>query len=314
MNTAAINKIPLIIYHANCLDGFTAAWIVNNYWKCKVDLVAASYGDCPPDVTDRTVIIVDFSYPRAEILNMAESANSILLLDHHKTALENLGDPDILMKDSQYKILANLDMTRSGAMLAWNCYHPQQPDQEAPLLVRYVQDRDLWQFNLCDTKVVMAAVASYEQNFEIWDALADNCKIGRLATEGVALLRQHKKLVVDILATTTRKITIDGCVGLSSNCNYQFASDVGSKLAAISGTFGATWFTKSDGDVQFSLRSIGDYDVSAIAKLFGGGGHKNAAGFSLHTPIESDSITLWSRAPVDFSDMDDCATKEKSNG
>ena len=30
-----------------------------------------------------------------------------------------------------------------------------------------------------------------------------------------------------------------------------------------------------------SLRSVGDYDVSAIAKTFGGGGHRNAAGFEV---------------------------------
>jgi oligoribonuclease NrnB/cAMP/cGMP phosphodiesterase (DHH superfamily) len=30
---------------------------------------------------------------------------------------------------------------------------------------------------------------------------------------------------------------------------------------------------------NFSLRSIGDFDVAAIASKYGGGGHKNAAGF-----------------------------------
>ncbi|PLX31947.1 MAG: hypothetical protein C0604_06035, partial [Clostridiales bacterium] len=34
-----------------------------------------------------------------------------------------------------------------------------------------------------------------------------------------------------------------------------------------------------EGSVKVSMRSKGDYDVSQIASIFGGGGHKNAAGF-----------------------------------
>ena len=49
------------------------------------------------------------------------------------------------------------------------------------------------------------------------------------------------------------------------------------------------------------LSSNGDEcDVSKIAELFGGGGHKNAAGFSLDTPgfDQEKGITLWS-TPTD---------------
>jgi nanoRNase/pAp phosphatase (c-di-AMP/oligoRNAs hydrolase) len=37
------------------------------------------------------------------------------------------------------------------------------------------------------------------------------------------------------------------------------------------------------------LRSNGDYDVSAIAKAFGGGGHKNAAGFE----VQVETLLEW---------------------
>jgi len=50
-------------------------------------------------------------------------------------------------------------------------------------------------------------------------------------------------------------------------------------LAKESGTFGATYYQDSNMQIHFSLRSIGDYDVSKIAKQFGGGGHRNAAGY-----------------------------------
>ena len=37
--------------------------------------------------------------------------------------------------------------------------------------------------------------------------------------------------------------------------------------------------TKEPNKIRFSLQSVGDFDVSAIAKKYGGGGHLNSAGF-----------------------------------
>jgi bifunctional oligoribonuclease and PAP phosphatase NrnA len=42
---------------------------------------------------------------------------------------------------------------------------------------------------------------------------------------------------------------------------------------------------EADGHVRVSLRSLGDADVSAIAALFGGGGHRFAAGFTTTEPV-----------------------------
>ena len=69
--------------------------------------------------------------------------------------------------------------------------------------------------------------------------------------------------------------------GLAANCPPHLASDVGHELAVQSGTFGLLWYINKDGKCLCSLRSNGDHDVSAIAKAFGGGGHRNAAGFEV---------------------------------
>ena len=84
-------------------------------------------------VTGCDVYLVDFSYPRAVIADMVKKANSVTLIDHHKTALEDLFELDGLIQFT--------DINRSGAMLAWNYLFP---DEEPPLLIKYVQDRDLW--------------------------------------------------------------------------------------------------------------------------------------------------------------------------
>ena len=76
--------ISLCIYHGNCADGFGAAWVVRKALG-DIDFHAGKYQAPPPDVTDKDVVIVDFSYKRPVLLEMAAKANSILILDHHKT-------------------------------------------------------------------------------------------------------------------------------------------------------------------------------------------------------------------------------------
>ena len=89
----------LCIYHGNCADGFGAAWVVRRALGEHVDFHAGVYQDDPPDVTDREVILVDFSYKRAVLEKMAESATNILVLDHHKTAADDLSSPLFYLRD-----------------------------------------------------------------------------------------------------------------------------------------------------------------------------------------------------------------------
>jgi hypothetical protein len=124
---------PLILFHANCTDGFTAAWVAWRAFNRQADIHPCSYGDPPPDVGGREVYVVDFSYPRPVLEEMAQRAAFLRVLDHHKTAEEALrGLP-----------YCQFDMTRSGARLAWDYWHPGLPP---PPLVAYVEDRDLWRW------------------------------------------------------------------------------------------------------------------------------------------------------------------------
>jgi hypothetical protein len=85
-------SVPLCIYHGNCQDGFGAAWTVRHALGDRVEFYPGIYQNEPPDVTGRDVIIVDFSYKRPVIEAMALKAHSILILDHHKSAVADLGD------------------------------------------------------------------------------------------------------------------------------------------------------------------------------------------------------------------------------
>jgi hypothetical protein len=273
---------PLCIYHGNCADGFGAAWVVR---KALGDIAffPGFYGQEPPDVTDRDVIMVDFSYKRPVLERMAESARVILILDHHKTAAEDLAGyrrPIWGAQDMQSGIWAEFDMNRSGAGMAWDFFFPGKP---RPRLIDHIEDRDLWRFALPGSADMHVAVMSYPLDFSWWDAWGDKDVHGLdgLRTEGMAINRKLKQDVAHVLGVATRQMKIGGIEVPVVNLPYMMASEAAGELAE-SAPFAGTYYDGKDAR-HFSLRSRGEggADVSAIAKSYGGGGHKNAAGFQV---------------------------------
>lgn len=283
---------PLCIYHGNCADGFGAAWVVRKYFDGDVDFHPGVYGQAPPVVTGRHVIIVDFSYKRPVLEEMAKSAKSITVLDHHKTAQEDLaGLPDAMMPFMAPSpgIHVWFDMNRSGAGMAWDYYFPDAP---RPKLIDHIEDRDLWRFRLIGTREVQAALFSYSYDFDLWDAIMSQMDVEQgveeFRAEGRAIDRKMLKDIAEILGVATRDMVIGGVKVPVVNLPYTMASEAAGKLAE-NAPFAAAYFDAKDGR-KFSLRSRGEggADVSAIAKLYGGGGHRNAAGFTMPIGWEGD--------------------------
>lgn len=427
---ASAIRRPLILYHNHCPDGFCAAWVAHRQFGGGADYIPVQYGQPPPDVAGRDVFIVDFSYKRAVLLEMAEKANSVVVLDHHRTAEEDLRplcreldgvrrvplsngefayvDVEDLKKVSVYswsravrggaiaysgggrenakmvymhrlvmeapegllvdhknrntldnrklnlrfatkkQNAANMDrgrvfkgvtghdgawqaqitvdgnnrylgtfsspqeaaaaydtaakeqfgefarcnfgerdelfpanceirfdMGKSGARLAWEYFFP---GEVAPWLVDYTEDRDLWRWQLEESREVNACLASWPWTFEEWDRLAyDSTAVAHFAVEGTAILRYQQQQITSICAHA-REVELDGHKILAVNTSTLF-SEVAGKLAE-GRPFGAAWFFRGDGKAQWSLRSReGGIDVSEIAKRRGGGGHFAAAGF-----------------------------------
>lgn len=279
---------PLCIYHGNCLDGFTSAWIVHTFFKGDVDLYPGIYQDPPPPIEPgRPVIFVDFSYKRDVMLEMLNRAAGILLIDHHKSAIEDLQSValpidswthfrDYIDTDSEPIIYSYFDTERSGAGLAWDFFNPGIP---RPQLVSHVEDRDLWRFTLFQTREINAALFSYEYDLDIWNAIM-GMNPSAHASDGMAIERKHHKDIRELLKVVTRDMIIDGHIVPVANLPYTYTSDAGHELCkANPELFAACYWDTPKGRV-FSLRSREEgMDVSVIAKKYGGGGHKNAAGF-----------------------------------
>lgn len=254
----------LVIYHANCMDGFCAAWVFKTFAGIEADYVPATYGSPPPNVTGRHVYILDFSYPREVLLKMKESAASLLVLDHHKTAEADLKDLDFCV----------FDMNKSGARLTWE-YLIKGP-MLRPWLVDYTEDRDLWCWKLSNSREINAALRSYSMQFEVWRDLWDAGR-EQLTVEGAAILRAENQLV-DSAVRNAKETVIGGYSVLCVNATNLISEIAGS--LAKDRLFGASFFIDRNGQYIYSLRSRdGGLDVSEIAKSYGGGGHRNAAGF-----------------------------------
>lgn len=281
----------ICIHHAPCADGFTAAWAVWKRWP-EIAFVPGVYGEVPPDVAGKHVLIVDYSYKRPVLEAMSREAATITILDHHKTAQADLAPfsrrdllpiddlADICQFAGVFPIQARFDMEKSGAMLAWEYCHPGIP---APRLVHHVQDRDLWRFELPGSRALAANVFSHPYDFPTWDWLAQTCEVPagfeRLVAEGEAIERKHHKDIAELLKTTAREMVIGGHRVPVANLPYTLASDAANVLAQ-GRPFGACYFDRNDGQRVFSLRAVdGGEDVSAVAASYGGGGHAKAAGF-----------------------------------
>ena len=299
---------PLCIYHSPCLDGFGAAWVVRKFFGGEVDFHPGVYGQAPPDVRGRDVIMVDFSYKRPVIDEMhgrdGGACRSILILDHHKTAEHDLAgyrEPergwskhleeialDVFQNIPEPSIFASFDMSRSGAGMAWDYFFAGQP---RPQLIDKIEDRDLWRFTFPDTRAINGTLFSYPYDFGVWDHLAEQAETeaGRAAmvTAGNAIDRKMLKDIGEFLGFAQREMVIGGHKVPVVNLPYFMASEAAGQLAK-GAPFAAAYYDKGDARV-FSLRSRkGGIDVAEIAKAYGGGGHAGAAGFQRPVGWEGD--------------------------
>lgn len=289
---------PLVLYHAGCWDGFCAAWIARKALG-DIEAIPVHYGQDPPiKECGRDVYILDFSYPRQVMKGIISQSEFVCVLDHHKTAqaeLDGLAD-EISREGGSWEPHIAFDMGKSGGRLAWEYFYrrteicwpnllqafPGCTQQKAPWLVDYTEDRDLWRHKLDWTKEINAWLRSYPLDFDLWDKFSlvgPGCEAWDMRVDaGSAILRAEKQ-IVDQHVRNASEIEMDGHKVLAVNATVQF-SEIAGELAK-NRPFGACYFIRSDGKRVWSLRSCGDgVDVSAIAKWHGGGGHKNAAGFT----------------------------------
>lgn len=288
-------KPDVCIHHFPCDDGFGAAWCLWKKWGTEIDYFGVNHGEELPLLKNKHVLFVDFAPSAAYMQDLIDNqgVKSIVVLDHHKTAEADLSrfasrkalDYTNVYEEAEIKyntqdkpfILSYFNMDKCGSRLAWEfCFPGEQP----PEFVLYIEDQDLWNLKYEHVRRFSLAVRSYPYEFETWNVLS--VRVKQLIEEGKIIERFYEKKISAICQTAQYQ-ELAGYKILIANAPSFMASDVAHELLKQDPDvpFTAVWY-ETKGKRAFSLRSEEHRaDVSEVAQSFGGGGHRNAAGFRI---------------------------------
>jgi len=273
--TVKPEDVTLVIAHGHCADGMGSMWACKKRLK-NVKFWEAFHGDDPPDCTGEVVALLDFAYKRPVMERIVSQAKGVVVIDHHISAQQDL--------EGMKNIDLRFDMDHSGAVLSWQYFHENKP---APILLKYIEDRDLWNWNIEHAREFLTGLDSLKPSFENYDYAARYPR--KMIAMGIPILAFQKQIVNDSVKKACLG-TLDGFPAMIVNENHrEFVSDVGNQLAEKHGKIAAMWWLDHEtGKISVSLRSTDEIgiDVSEIAANFGGGGHKNASGFGWEGSIE----------------------------
>ena len=199
------SSVNFVIYHADCSDGFGAAY---SAWKLlgeRAQYHAAKYGEPAPDVAGKNVVILDFSYDNATTKKLIKSANSLIVIDHHKSAMIELHDVSC----------THFDMNHSGAMLAWKFFHP---GKDAPRMIKFIEGRDLWKWEIPYSKEFSAAFDMVPFTFEDFDLFLDDSAVDNAQMRGSYILAYSKTVISKIAKRANKQLpeTLNLQVGCTS--------------------------------------------------------------------------------------------------
>lgn len=288
----------LIITHANCVDGCCSCAILKEKYQDEATYLEVDYADANPSYPERyeafisvakevkngEVIMADICLTKPIVEMFLEKKNHVVIIDHHKTmkpTIDELRELKHKYPETKIEIHFSDDNTQSGAMLTWKYLNP---NIEPPLIVKIVEDYDLWRFAFEEeTKGFHAAILDgkqpkdYDKQFFI-DLLKDETKVHAMIQKGKIIYHDYIEMLKQY-AEGAEPVKLNGYSGLMVNAPMQYRSDLGDIVNKMSGSYAMIWEEQPDGIVACSLRSVKGFDVKSIAEKFGGGGHTEAAAF-----------------------------------
>lgn len=284
----------IAIWHFNCPDGLTAAYVFERYMldnNLLYSLIQGRYTSSNIIEIDESVLegsivyFLDFCTKSSEqLINIASKAQQVIILDHHKTCkemLENMNVPDNVV--TKY-----ITMEDSGALITWKYFYPEEP---APLFIKYISDNDTWKHELPGIMEFMAwfDLVEPQSTSDIFNLIADFPKTSSEFAESPQYRKgKTAKKFKEILIQQMMELAFESNIGetkfMKVNSGFiKINSELGNMLVEKYKMPAWVWYErmgKNGPELYNSLRSKDDLeDVSKIAKRFLGGGHRNAAGF-----------------------------------
>ena len=276
-----------VFYHANCFDGFGAAWAASHSLGRAPSVVTytpVQYGDPVPSYGPQDEIyILDFSWPRDTLEEMVQKAQKVTLIDHHASAKKHI-DPPI---DGLNAVFSE---EKSGARLTWEYFNPQHKvnPQGIAKMILMIEDRDLWKFEINDTKRFNAYLRSKPMTFDEWDGVF--LEVLKEELPNTVCWSDRGQTALDLLESQARKIASNSYV-MKAGIPYAvcFTSTLRSEVADHLHMlypkikYSVTIMAQPDGMFKLSFRSRHGYNVRKIAEYYGGGGHDLAASAAVNS-------------------------------
>lgn len=311
-----------IVYHKGCYDGIWAAACVLaaesiNHGAPTADIpvtiVPMQYGDRITDDVMRTLTadvlyIVDFSVSYEDLIRLSAVCGRIIWIDHHPV----IDKYKSLVLPSNVKPI--LDLSRSGALIAYEeVLHPlraNDPDAALVLPILYVNDRDLWKWEIVNSKAINCGLSTWLADIRGNGSEQDQVKmladlilttsdwgpyVDAWRNDGSAQLLMQQQLASRVNVTSIPTKTLASVVDepwtdvayrLMPYGSVQFVnssmlhSEIGDSLADSGNVVCVYTVRLNDGNVTMSWRSKNG-SAGPIAEEMGGGGHANAAGSAM---------------------------------
>ncbi len=266
----------IAIYHKDCTDGTTAAAVVLRKYPDAL-LFPLGHGyeahELEPLLTQAVIgdriLTVDCAIGVREFL---AHGHAVTTIDHHAGAREEF---EILaQKNKQFTFI--FDNTKSGASLTWATLFP---GERMPELIMYVEDQDLWTKKYGnDTKnissVLYLLTNKPDETLKLFTAPIDVLK------QQGSSITAYAELMIENSVTKTESIMVTmGEYHVPFYNITSLKSEAGNILCTTRNQTVAL-FTIDGEKVKISFRSLDSHTPSAldIAKIIGGGGHRNASG------------------------------------
>ena len=253
-------------YHSKDLDG----WCSGHLLRLKhpqAKMIGYHYGE-PFEFPEGDSVMADVSLPMTEMTKLMEIGD-FTWIDHHASAIK-----DYL--DSGNRFLTHLSTEKSACELVWEYYFGGEAPEAVTLLGEYDtwrnQDRDKWDERILPFQYGMRLVCNSLETFP--DLSMD---VDAVIEKGKIVLKyQESQNESACKGVFFREVKGHRAVCLNTNVK---SSNV---FASVKEDFAVMLPFSFEGSVwHFTIYTVKDIDVSLIAKSFGGGGHKKAAGFQV---------------------------------
>jgi oligoribonuclease NrnB/cAMP/cGMP phosphodiesterase (DHH superfamily) len=299
------DDVDLVLYHGCCCDGVSAYSVARKYLegigKKRPEGVPCFHGDANSwklkrTCENRTVLILDFSFPAKLLRDLKRRSKRLILLDHHESARE------MLKRDAS----CYFDTEKSGVGIAWEFFYHDAP---MPEFLSRVQDADLWKMDAEGSREFAAKCETMSMEPDVWlSAINDAESVPRMIKEGAVEL-EYKRHAVNEIIEQNRKtffswrswIRRDRIRGKEyATCLIEcgtYVNEVGESICEslncdIAIMWRASGIRSDIGGIEverkacvLSLRSA-TVDTSTIASFYGGGGHPGASAFLWTGSIE----------------------------